>query len=281
MAERKGSDVTKRGTWSCVAVVVGALSGCGTSAPELDEILERNKLNYKDMGFTEMKLAQRMEEIDANYAEPRTPTKVQLSYETSLDSISQVNRYDALWRGTRACAWLALNHPERAGRVEFAEKGIRMGYEAAKKTSTRVESHYFLALCMGGLADVKGTATSGLVKQLRDRMLLAKAIDPAYDHCGPDRFLGVLTVETAGYPLYNVGTTEDGLKLLRKASEKCPDFGENHLRYAKALIKDDQNDLARVELEKVLRCPKPKDYTAEHEAWLQEATQLLTETQPE
>ena len=279
MVETKRSERLTGKLLGVLALVCG-LAGCSNIAPEIDDVLEK-KLMYKEMNFTEGKLAERMKEIDSSYAEPRTPTKVQLSYETSLDSISKVNGYEALWRGTRACAWLGLYHPERAQREQFAEKGIRMGYEAVKKTSTKVESHYYLALCIGGLADVRGTASPDLVKSMKERMLIANAINPGFDHCGPDRFLGELTVKTADYPLWGIGTVAGGLEMLRRACANCPDFGENHLIYARSLMDDGQTEKAREELDKVLKCPKPQDYTAEHEKWLQEATTLLTELQPE
>ena len=44
-----------------------------------------------------------------------------------------------------------------------------------------------------------------------------------------------------------VGTVEEGLAMLQRATEQCPDFAENHLAYAKALVKDEQYAEARAE----------------------------------
>jgi hypothetical protein len=88
-------------------------------------------------------------------------------------------------------------------------------------------------------------------------------------------------VDTSDYPLWAVGTYEQGLEHLRKATEGCPDFGENHLTYAKALLEDGREQEARKALQKVIACPTPPDYSAEHKAWLEEATELLTDLQPE
>jgi hypothetical protein len=246
-------------------------------APTVDEVVDK-PLAYEEAKLGPQALADRMEEIDSSYAEPRTPSKVQYSYETALASISRENGYDALWRGARACAWIGLNDPDRSRRVEYAKKGILMGKEAIRRTSTKVESHYYYALSLGALADTqRNQVDRNFVRQMRDEVVIAKAIDESYDHCGPLRFLGQMMVETDGYHIWQVGSMEQGQELLKRATELCPDFGENHLAYAKALIKDELPDKARAPLEKVLACPRPKDYSAEHEAWLEEATSLLTD----
>jgi hypothetical protein len=259
-------------------VVVWAVLGvCGCGyAPEIEDVLDQ-RLKYRDMNLTESALASRIQEIDENYAEPRSPTKVQHSYELSLDSISSVNGYAALWRGTRACAWLALNDPDAGRRKKFAREGVRFGHEAIRKTSTEVESFYYYALCLAGLAKETSTPSVGLIRKLRERMEVALALDPSFDHCGPHRFLGNLMVETADYPLYAVGSLDEGLQHLEKATVLCPDFGGNHLDYAKALMGDEQLEEARSELEGVLTCPEPPDYAAEHQEWLSEAGELLTD----
>lgn len=259
--------------------VAGLMTGCGL-APDLEDVVNYPPpLKYEPKNLTSAALDDRMKEIDASYAEPRTPTKVTVSYETSMDSISAVNEYAALWRGARACTWLAFNHNERSKREEFAKKGIAISRESVQKAPQRVESFYYLAMCLAAYAEVKGTATKELVQAMRDKMLIAKSLDDKYDYCGPDRFLGQLMVETEQFPLWNIGDMAQGLDLLKKSVDACPDYGENHLVYAKYLIKNEEKGKARDELMKVITSPKPPDLKADHQTWLEEANKLLTEVQ--
>ena len=72
---------------------LAVLAGCEYS-PEIEDIVEK-RFVYSEQNLTPAALAERTRKIDEDYAEPRTPTKVQLSYELSLDSISRVNSYEA------------------------------------------------------------------------------------------------------------------------------------------------------------------------------------------
>jgi tetratricopeptide (TPR) repeat protein len=221
-----------------------------------------------------------MKEIDKAFAEPRSPGSVLVSYEESRGSISQVNNYAALWRGTRACAWLAMFESERARREKFALEGIKMGSAAAQKLSSRVESYYYLALCQEAMVDLRGVAFNpGLLKEIEKNLSLAIALDETFDTCGPHRHLGNLQVKVERFPLYGIGGMVEALEHLKKSTEVCPGYGENHLDYAQALVEAHQYDLARAELEKVMDSKIPKDRSAEHEGWLSRANEMLIDIQ--
>jgi tetratricopeptide (TPR) repeat protein len=283
MRERKRSEGARRAAFGwIIAGVLGLVAGCKEMeaiAPDMEDVVRPNRLHYEETNLSPSALEDRMREIDAQFAEPRTPGKVYVSYEASLSSISRVNDYAALWRGTRACAWLARNHPERSQRQAYARKGIAMGREATEKTSKRVESWYYLALSLGAHAEIQGTPNRDTIREMREAIQWALALDNRYDDCGPHRFMGLLMVKSDAYPLYAVGTIKEGLEHLKKAVEMCPDYGENHLAYAEALKDDGQHDLARAELEKVIASMKPKDRTAEHDAWLEKANELMQDLQ--
>ncbi len=290
MLEAKRSDACRWGgmkglvlgavTCCGVAVLAGCGGGLDVVVPTMDDLIDPNHLKYEAQNLTPAALEERMREVDEFYAEPRFFGKVLASYETSLKSISERNGYAALWRGARACAWIALDPTESASRRgEFALKGMAMGKEAVKKASTLPESFYYYALSLGALCDLKKDASRELLHRMRDNMKVAAAIDEKYDYCGPLRFLGELMIKTDPYPTYAVGTLEQGMAHLKRAVELCPEYGENHLVYARALADDGQADLARAELEKVMVSPKPRDRSAEHDAWLELATTLMTDLQ--
>jgi hypothetical protein len=284
----KRSDGWRRGIAAAFLTTLGLAlgtalgTGCGgidAFHTDMEDIVEPSRLKYENTNLSASALEERMKEIDASFAEPRTPAKVKLSHETSMQSISKVNGYAALWRGARACAWLARNDSDRSERKRFAEAGMSMGKEAVKRSSTLVESYYYYALSLGAFAELKGTPTRDTVREMRDTVVMALALDPKYDHCGPHRFLGLLMVKSADFPLYAVGTTQEGLKHLETATTECSDYAENNLVYAEALKLEGQYAQAREELEKVIVSARPKDRSAEHDAWLEQANELLQDLQ--
>jgi hypothetical protein len=274
---------------SLAAFLAGlTLGGCGgldLLAPNMEDIVEANRLHFEETDLAPSVLEGRMKEIDEAYAEPRTSAKVAYSYETCVTSISRVNNYAALWRGARACAWLAENSPDRSKRDEYAMKGIAMGKEAVKRisairqASSRPEPDYYFALCIASWADLHRPPSSETLRRMKDHMSMALAFDEKYDYAGPHRFMGQLMVKTDPYPTYAVGSLKEGLEHLKKATLLYPDYGENHLAYAEALKGDGQNDLARAELERVIASVKPQDRSTEHDAWLTRANEMLQDLQ--
>lgn len=284
--KRRSDQGSRWAQLSLLGAVVVTLAGC-RSGPhpadfriELGDMVNPHLFKYERTDLTPQKLEERMKEADANYAEPRTYGRVYLSYENCLNSISERNDYEALWRAARACAWIARQENlDHSVRLQFAGKGIGIGEEATKRASTKPESHYYYALCLGALADLTRDPAKEDLRQMRNVMDIALRLDEKLDHCGPLRFLGDLYVSTSAYPSWALGTMDEGLAHLKRATELCPDFGENHLAYATALIEADEIEPARAELEKVQLCPTPRDHSTEHLTWLTEATELLTNLQ--
>jgi len=264
------------------ALVIAGMLGChgDVLAPKLEDLVEPGKLAYESHDLSAGALHRRMEEIDDLFAETRTYAKALASYELCLQSISSVNQYGALWRGARAASWIGMQRSVPHGlRQRFALNGISFGREAVKKDSTSVESFYYLAFSLAALADSKRDASPKLLREIKARMAFAEALDVTYDNCGPSRFLGQFFVKTEGYPFrYAMGTMDQGLAKLKAASEGCPEYAENHLAYARALVEDEQYEEARLELEKVLASVTPQDRSTEHHEWLLAAQELLTET---
>jgi len=264
---------------SLLAVVCAVVWTAGCSGPEfIDPGLSKIR-EYPELDADV--LAERIASIDEHYTEPRRPgTKVEYSLETALLSVSPVNKYEALWRAVRACAWLAHNHTDRAERLKFATQGQRLGREAILRIGYRVETHYYLAQCLAAQAKEEALPSNDLIEAmaLRIRIAYAMPAGKTFDSCGPARFLGTLMVETqdAGFG-YTVGTLEEGLAILRDACEKCPTFGENWLRLAQALNKAEEFGEAGDALTQVLRLEAPPDHSWEHGRWLEEAQVLQAE----
>jgi hypothetical protein len=104
-------------------------------------------------------------------------------------------------------------------------------------------------------------------------------IDERFDRAGAHRFLGLLYLETESYPLIALGTLDDAFVHLERACELFTNAGDNHLALARALIEDEEEDVAREHLQRVLGSPVPEDQTVEHSEWVAEAGTLLREHQ--
>ena len=163
-----------------VAIVVSwlmvlAFAGCKEvdGLVKLEDMLERNQLQYESARLSAASLAKRMKEVDDAYAEPRTWAKVNLSLETSLLSISPEGGYAALWRGARACAWLSLNAATRSDEEKYAFLGIAWGREAVKRDSTLAASYYYLALNEGRLLQLRDYKLRKFAREMKGHLLMA------------------------------------------------------------------------------------------------------------
>ena len=282
-----GSLCAVRGGLAAIVSVL-ALSGCGFYVQELvepEDLLNEPRLRYETLDLSPNLLAERMRSIDEHYAEPRTPAKVEYSLETCLASVSRQNEFGALWRASRACAWLAENHPSKSEQRRYAKLGAKFGREAVIKVANRVETFYYLGLCEKALIARNGLHSSGLLEDAEHNLKIAIALDRSFDHCGSDRALGELLLETVPYPLLNA-TSETGqagvraaLEHLEKAVETCPDYGENHLVYARGLMDARKYGAARLELDRVMALAPPPDRSNEHLDWLEQANELLVDLQ--
>jgi len=145
---------------------------------------------------------------------------------------------------------------------DLADKGPRRGYyekgrnyaeQLLREQPDRVESHYWLALNLAGLANTGGkTEGYKLLPRIMEGLQRSLLLDPAYDQAGGHRVLGRIYYEAPGWPL-SVGNLEKSLQHLRQATALAPDNSTNHLYLAETLTRLDQEAEAKRELEKVLK----------------------------
>jgi tetratricopeptide (TPR) repeat protein len=242
---------------------------------QLEDVLDR-PYNFIETNLTASALEKQMQKVDEQYREPRTPKSVEYSLETAELSISHENGYEALWRAARACAWLARNLSNYSERVRYADKGMRIGKEATKRLSNRAEPYYYFALATAALCEARRNCAPEFVKNMAYNIRMAISLDERFDHAGGHRFLGKLITETYAMPIVAFATLEKGIEHLERAVALSPEFGENHLFLAEALIEDEQHDAARRALLRVLESPIPPDHTKEHDTWLSKAQVLLS-----
>ena len=158
-----------------------------------------------------------------------------------------------LTRLTRTCFLIGeLTVPSQ--KHKYYEKGQTYAEMLLKEQPTRVEGPYWLAMHLCGLADTGGARQGRkLLPKIMKDLERAQSIDETYDQAGCHRVLGRIYFEAPAWP-FSVGDLQKSLKHLNRAVKLAPDNSTNHLYLAETLIRLDQRQQARRELERVLKC---------------------------
>ena len=158
------------------AALVFLVAGCSSyEAMQVSGTEPEAKLN--DVPLPAAILEERIGEIDKSYEEPRTVYRVSHSLGTSKDSVSSGNGYQSLWRGVRACSWLALNHQNPEEKKKYALEGVYLGREARQKTSLQAEAYYYSAICIGALLDAVKEPSTKLLREMKYCLEVAHELD--------------------------------------------------------------------------------------------------------
>ena len=140
----------------------------------------------------------------------------------------------------------------KSEKLPYFEKGRHYSEILAQEEPLWPEGHYWLALNLGGLAEMAG-ARRGLrmVPEIVTEMEKALKGNPAYDQGGPHRVLGRIFFECPPWPL-SVGNLPESLSHLEAAVAIAPENSTNHLFLAETLFKVGKKEEARRELEQVM-----------------------------
>lgn len=184
------------------------------------------------------------------------------------------DRYDAQIKAATALAWLAEHAPDVAFRKQAAQHGIAIAQHARQLDAKRVEGHYWYALNVGLLADVDRDYGLSAVDEMVSTLKVAIDLDPAYDHAGSLRLLGLLHLRAPAPPI-SVGSKRKAQQLFQRAIEIHPQFPENYLYLAEAQRDLSRIDDARANLQKMLTLPVPAGYDEPASQWRARAKELL------
>jgi tetratricopeptide (TPR) repeat protein len=152
----------------------------------------------------------------------------------------------AAWQVGRASFELVSLLTDPKAREEIINEGIAACRQSVALDSNSVAAHYYLAITVGKLADLKrNLAAYGMVKEVEREFHKARELDEQFYHAGPDRCLGELYLKAPGWPL-SLGSRSKARKHLERAAELAPGFPENRLLLAEAYGKwHDKKPLAR------------------------------------
>lgn len=165
----------------------------------------------------------------------------------SLPPHPVTNQLEAVHDVCRLSYHLASLQPEDSERARLALSGIAVAQASLSNNPTSAPTHYYLALNLGELARTKSLGALKIVPRIRNALESARALDPAIDHAGPDRTLGLLYLEAPGWPT-SIGSRSQARAHFLGALKIAPDYPGNHLCLAEALLRWREADAARAQL---------------------------------
>lgn len=134
-------------------------------------------------------------------------------------------------RATFDRAEFATNDTERA---ELAVQGIAACRQVLRRASNSAPAHYYLGLNLGQLARTRLLGALPLVDEMEVEFLKATQLDARFNYAGPHRTLGLLYLNAP--VIGSVGSRSKARKHLNRAVELAPEFPENRLNLAEALL---------------------------------------------
>jgi tetratricopeptide (TPR) repeat protein len=136
----------------------------------------------------------------------------------------------------RACFELSELSKETERKAALAEEGIGAARFLLQRDPNNGEGVFFLALNLGELARTKSIGALPLLRQMEKALLQAATINPHLEHAGPDRSLGLLYLETPGWPV-SIGSKRKAREHLEQAVKLEPDYPDNHLSLLEAFVR--------------------------------------------
>ena len=226
----------------CWAFWVGILLGCPAYRPGPYRPRAPSEVGVTPCGRLSDVFAL-LEESDAMAAFGPSGPNLDRSLACADEVLAQNPAHEeAAWRAARALFFLSF----QAVSEERAPLSARCMDVAQVATSVgrRAESFYYAALCMGARARARNLEGLELLPEMVEAGLMARRIDPAIAHAGPDRLLGGIYMRAPAWPT-SVGDLDEALAHLRAAVAAAPEWPENHLLLAEALVDDDRPKEAR------------------------------------
>jgi hypothetical protein len=180
--------------------------------------------------------------------------------------------FDAAWKLARTRYWLG-GHAPPAERKALLEAGIAAGRAAARAQPDRPEGYFWTAANMGALAESFGLR-QGLKYRgdIKDQLLRALAIDPAYQEGSADRALGRWYFKV---PAIFGGSKKKSEEHLRRSLTYNAQSTISRFFLAETLLGMDRRAEAMQELQKVMDAPYDPAWAPEDREYKARAQRLL------
>jgi tetratricopeptide (TPR) repeat protein len=120
-----------------------------------------------------------------------------------------------------------------ADQQRYFDQGRHFANLLIQERPQEVAGHYWLALNLGGLAEMSGDLS--MIPAIVKEMKIAATLDASYNQGGPHRILGRVYFEAPPWPL-SVGDLQKSAQHLRQAVNLAPTNSTNHLFLAETLM---------------------------------------------
>lgn len=163
-----------------------------------------------------------------------------------------------------------------ADQQRYFDKGRDFAKLLIQERPREVAGHYWLALNLGGLAEMNGDLS--MIPEIVKQMKIAVALDASYNQAGPHRVLGRVYYEAPSWPL-SVGDLQKSVQHLRQAVKLAPTNSTNHLFLAETLLDLGQTVQACQQLHEALTATQHANWPAALETDRAKAKKLLQQCQ--
>jgi hypothetical protein len=183
---------------------------------------------------------------------------------------AQAKRAHDLAELARLC--FILGEWGKTDQKKYLEKGRDFAQRLTRGKPQDVAGHYWLALNLGGLAEMKGDLS--MIPVIVKEMKIAARLDASYNEAGPHRVLGRVYFEAPPWPL-SVGDLQKSWQHLRLAVKLAPTNSTNHLFLAETLLDMGRTSQACQQLRRTLAATQHANWPAALEADHNRANSLL------
>jgi hypothetical protein len=181
--------------------------------------------------------------------------------------------FESAWKLARTRYWLG-GHAPAPERKKYLEGGIAAARAAVAAEPNRPEGHFWIAANMGALAESFGLRQGLKYRgEIRDELLAALKIDPAYQQGSADRALGRWYFKVPGLL---GGSSKKSEAHLRQSLKYAPNSTITHFFLAETLLGMDRKTEAMQELQSVLDAPVDPAWVPEDREYKDKAQRLLT-----
>lgn len=121
-------------------------------------------------------------------------------------------------------------------KIQIAREGIAAMRNLLRQEPNNAAAHYYLALNLGQVAQIKRMSGLQIVKEMETELLAANRLDEKLDYAGPDRCLGLIYKDAPGWPI-SVGSKSKTRQHFLHATELFPMYPDNRLCLIEAYLK--------------------------------------------
>lgn len=169
-------------------------------------------------------------------ADGTSNSRVEAAFLAAEAALAKTNSVVHRWHLGRAAFDLAEVTSRDKEKARLAEIGRAACRAALVESPASAPAHYYLALCLGELAQTKSVGALRLIHEIQSEFETARVLDETFDYAGSDRGLGLLYLEAPSWPT-SVGDRKKARQHLERAFFLAPEYPDNRLSLLELLVR--------------------------------------------